>query len=83
MTNKGATILFPVLATMALSGCGQYGDLARATDVPGPPIPTGETVQPTAAEQTKPSIQARPRRSDEVLRQSQEREADEFDLPPS
>jgi hypothetical protein len=30
-----------------------------------------------------PSPQARPMRSDELLKQSEERQTDEFDLPPS
>ncbi len=71
------------IAAVGLAGCGQYGKLARVEPAPGPPVPTGESEQPSSEQQTKPTIQARPRRSDEVLRQSQEREADEFDLPPS
>lgn len=66
-----------------LAGCGQSGQLVRNPASPGPAVPTGEERAPTAAEQTTPSVQSRPRRSDEVLKQSEEREADEFDLPPS
>lgn len=72
-----------VAAAMLLSACGQYGRLVRPADQAGPPAPSGEERAPTTEEQTTPSAQSRPRRSDEVLRQSQERPADEFDLPPS
>lgn len=72
-----------ISAAMLLAGCGQYGRLVRPSDQAGPPVPAGEARPPTTEEQTTPSAQSRPRRSDEVLRQSQEREADEFDLPPS
>lgn len=81
MTRTKCLILaFPILLVAA---CGQSGQLVRNPSAPGPAVPTGEQRAPTAAEQTTPSVQSRPRRSDEVLKQSQEREPDEFDLPPS
>ncbi len=70
-------------AALALSACGQRGDLVRAPAEPGPAVPTGETVAPAFPELTSPSAQARPERSDEVLRRSEERSDDEYDLPPA
>ena len=70
------------VASLALSGCGQRGDLVRSASESGPAIPAGEGVAPTAAQQTTASTQARPQRSDEVLRRSEERQSDEYDLPP-
>ena len=67
---------------LALAACGQRSDLVRSAGERGPAIPTGERTAPTFADQTTPTIQARPERSDEVLRQSEERKADPFDLPP-
>jgi hypothetical protein len=38
--------------------------------------------QPTVEELIEPSSQARPKRSDELLKRSEERREDKFDLPP-
>ncbi|MEQ1687122.1 MAG: lipoprotein [Sphingopyxis sp.] len=71
------------IAMLALAGCGQRGDLVRSSGEHGPAIPAGEQDAPTAAELTVPTTQARPQRSDEVLHKSEERQDDEYDLPPS
>ncbi len=81
MTRTKSLIM--AFAMLLVAACGQSGQLVRNPASPGPAVPTGEARAPTAAEQTTPNAQSRPRRSDEVLKQSQEREADEFDLPPS
>ena len=81
ITRKHTIAIFCV--AFCLSGCGQLGDLARPANMPGPATPAGEPAPPTSAALTTASTQARPVRSDEVLRKSEEREADEFDLPPS
>ena len=47
-----------------------------------PVKPYGATATPTANQLLTPDPQSRPRRSDEVLRDSREREGDTFDLPP-
>ncbi|QJQ33384.1 hypothetical protein GV829_13840 [Sphingomonas lacunae] len=67
----------------ALTGCGRRADLTYPSGAPGPAVPTGETRAPTPAELMTPSPQARPMRSDELLKRSEERQTDEFDLPPS
>ena len=43
----------------------------------------GAEKPPTAQELLKPSNQARPARSDELLRSSEERRSDDYDLPPN
>jgi|CXWL01.1.fsa_nt_gi hypothetical protein len=70
------------IITLSVSGCGQSGDLVRSAGEAGPSIPAGEPAPPTAEQQTTASTQARPQRSDEVLRRSEERQSDEYDLPP-
>lgn len=82
MTIRTKLLLGTMLA-IALAGCGRRADLTYPIGAPGPAVPTGETRAPTPAELMTPSAQARPMRSDELLKQSEERQADEFDLPPS
>ena len=48
-----------------------------------PPAPYGAEAQPTPTQMMTPSVQARPERSDDLLRRSEERRDDRFDLPPS
>lgn len=82
-SSKLRGALLAGVITLSLMGCGQRGELVRSPGESGPAVPSGEPRAPTSAEQTTPTTQARPQRSDEVLRQSEERESDEFDLPPS
>jgi len=69
-------------AALVLSGCGTSKGLAPPKGAALPPAPYGATVRPTATELLKPSNQARPERSDELLKSSEDRRSDEFDLPP-
>ena len=69
-------------AALVLSGCGASKGLAPAKGQALPPAPYGATAKPTATELLKPSNQARPERSDELLKSSEDRRSDEFDLPP-
>ena len=71
------------LALIATTGCGRRADLAYPEGSSGPATPAGASAPPTPPELVEPTTQARPKRSDELLRQSEEREADEFDLPPA
>ncbi len=80
---KTALTGLAVIALLATSACGRRADLAYPQGSSGPATPAGASAPPPPAKLVDPSTQARPRRSDELLRQSQEREADEFDLPPS
>lgn len=68
---------------LAVTACGLRKDLAYPAGTPGPAVPAGATEAPTPAELTTAGAQARPTRSDEVLRRSEERQDDPFDLPPT
>jgi hypothetical protein len=70
-----------VLAT-ALAGCGSTQALKPAPGTPLPVAPYGATATPGIGELLTTSVQARPRRTGEVLTRSQERQSDEYDLPP-
>ena len=67
---------------LLLAGCGSPGKLAPAPGQSLPDAPYGATATPTPADLLTPSAPQRPARPDELLRRSQERRSDEFDLPP-
>ena len=71
-----------LLIALLLTGCGKAATLKPAEGAGLPPAPYGATATPAPADLLKPGPQARPGRSDELLRNSQERRSDEFDLPP-
>ena len=68
---------------LLLAGCGARGDLKPVANAPLPVKPYGAVVTPTPAQLLAPSAQARPERSDELLKNSEQRGGDDFDLPPS
>ncbi|HWK36628.1 LPS translocon maturation chaperone LptM [Sphingomonas sp.] len=70
-----------VVATL-LAGCGARGDLKPPPGEMLPVKPYGAPATPTPADLLKPGAQARPDRSDELLKNSEERGQDPFDLPP-
>ncbi|MDP1027905.1 hypothetical protein Q5H91_11825 [Sphingomonas sp. KR1UV-12] len=67
---------------LSLGGCGAASGLQPPEGQSLPVAPAGATATPTAAQLLTPTVQQRPQRSDELLRQSDERRSDEFDLPP-
>jgi predicted small lipoprotein YifL len=69
-----------LLATLA--ACGSKEDLKPVAGQPAPVIPLGASRAPTTEELTTPDAQALPARSDELLKRSERREPDDFDLPP-
>ena len=71
-----------VLILLALAGCGARGDLKPAEGVALPVKPLGAIATPTPGQLLTPSVQARPDRSDELLKSSEQRSRDDFDLPP-
>ena len=75
-----------ILATLAvaalLGACGAKEDLKPPANQPAPVVPIGADRAPTTQELTTPDAQARPARSDELLKRSERREPDDFDLPP-
>jgi hypothetical protein len=71
------------LLVVALSACGSRTTLKPKTgaSMPQPSITASRT--PSAEELMTPDVQTRPKRSDELLRRSEERREDKFDLPPT
>ncbi len=82
MRSKYRVIVALAPATLLLSACGSKADLKPAVGENLPVKPAGAPKQPTPEELMTPSIQARPERSDEPLKRSEERKEDEFELPP-
>jgi hypothetical protein len=72
------------LATMSLTlaSCGAREELAPAPGEGMPVAPAMARVEPTTDDLLTPSPEQRPERVDELLRRSEEREDDPFDLPP-
>ncbi|WP_380873333.1 hypothetical protein ACFB49_40870 [Sphingomonas sp. DBB INV C78] len=74
-------ILALTLAT-ALAGCGSRESLRPAEGKALPQKPAMAATQPTPTDLLTPRPQERPDRSEELLRQSEERRDDRFNLPP-
>ena len=70
-------------ACALLAGCGSRQPLKRDAGVPPVPVAMGAKEPATSDELMQPSTQARPDRSAEPLKRSEERQEDPFDLPPS
>jgi hypothetical protein len=68
---------------LALAACGGKEELRPKTGQSLPPKPYAAEATPTPSQLIKPETQARPERSDELLRQSEQRRDDRFDLPPN
>ncbi len=77
--KTAATIALLIL----LAACGSRTPLKPAPGNVMPVKPETAAVTPTAEELMTPSVQARPKRSDEQLKRSEERQDDRFDLPPT
>ncbi|RZF65590.1 hypothetical protein EWE75_04635 [Sphingomonas populi] len=67
---------------LALGGCGSASELKPASNQHLPVAPYSARATPTATQLLTPNSQARPERSDELLKKSDTRRGDEFDLPP-
>lgn len=80
--NKIHSILLLTGTTVILAACGNRGSLEPAKGEALPPAVYGETKTPSGEDLLIPSSQAMPERSDELLRRSEKRQDDEFDLPP-
>ena len=78
--TKGAIASVTLLT---LAACGSRIPLTPPEGQSLPPKPLAAQQTPTPQELMEPSAQARPGRSDELLKQSKKREPDEFDLPPT
>lgn len=75
--------LTALILVAALAACGSKKALVRPAGDRTPPVPAYADRAPTSDELVTPDTQARPQRSDEVLRRSERREDDKFDLPPT
>lgn len=71
-----------VALALLLAGCGGRTALAPKPGGSAPPKPAAATTAPTPDQLMAPTIQSRPERNDELLRRSEERQDDHFDLPP-
>jgi hypothetical protein len=75
--------LIATAALLALTACGSRESLRPAAGEALPPRPAMAATTPTVDELLTPPPTARPERSDELLRRSQDRPDDRFNLPPS
>jgi hypothetical protein len=80
--NRPLPLIALACALLALSACGSQRDLRPAAGHSLPSAPFGRAEAPAAAELLETDPQAAPVRSEELRRQSEEREDDPFDLPP-
>ncbi len=65
-----------------LAACGSREPLRPAAGEGMPVAPAMARAEPTTDDLLEPTTQQRPSRVDEILRRSEEREDDPFDLPP-
>src|SRR4051812_24014050 len=73
----------PLLAAvLGAAGCGRVAELQPAPGHALPVRPAMARTTPTVAELLTPPSYARPDRVDELVKKSQPRAADPFDLPP-
>ena len=71
-----------IASAVLLAGCGKVADLKPAAGQSLPVKPLMARTTPTAKELLTPPAYAAPERVDELMKKSQPREADQFDLPP-
>lgn len=72
-----------VFVALPLAGCGSAVGLRPPPGQALPVAPYGAQATPTPQQLVTPTPQQRPQRSDELLRSSDTRRSDEFDLPPT
>lgn len=75
-------VVIGLMLGLLLVACGSAAKLTTAPGQPLPPAPYGATATPDAQALLTPTTQQRPRTVDELLKNSQERRSDQFDLPP-
>ena len=79
---KSQPVLLIIAIAMTATACGKVGDLEPRTGNSLPPKANGQMTAQNAAILSTPSVQARPGRTDELLKRSDRREDDPFDVPP-
>jgi hypothetical protein len=80
--SKSLTRITALTSLLILAACGKYGQLQPQSGSKAVPAAYGQEKAETPEELLKPTVQARPGRSVELLRRSERRQDDEFDLPP-
>jgi hypothetical protein len=78
---KTRTIIASLLL-LGLAACGKRDALRPPQGHIMPPKPATASAQPTVDQLLTPPVETRPGRSDDVLRRSEERPDDRFNLPP-
>ena len=73
---------FSICTIALLAGCGRVADLEPAPGQPLPVKPLMARATPTPAELLTAPPYARPERVDELVKRSEPRQPDAFDLPP-
>lgn len=81
--RKPFAVLTMLALGAALAACGSKKPLARPAGDPVPAKPATAETAPDSDALVTPDSQARPDRNDEVLKRSQRRQDDRFDLPPT
>lgn len=71
-----------LIAIAATAGCGRVGNLEPAAGKALPVKPLMARTTPSAEQLLTPPAYARPDRIDELLKRSEPRKPDPFDLPP-
>jgi hypothetical protein len=71
-----------VMTALAIASCGRVTDLEPATGQKMPVKPEMARATPTFEQLLTPPTQARPDRIDELVKKSQPRPNDPFELPP-
>ena len=72
-----------LLSLFCLGGCGQQAELQPAPGHALPVRPLLAKTTPTAEQLLTPPSNARPERVDELIKRSERRRPDRFDLPPA
>ena len=77
-----ASRLIMALGFAALAGCGRMAELKPAPGQSLPLKPAMARATPTAEQLLTAPTYAKPQRVDEIIKKSQPRKTDRFDLPP-
>ncbi len=79
---KFAPVLMLAAGSLLAGACGQMAELRPARGEPLPVKPLLARTTPTAEQLLTPPTNARPERIDELVKRSEPRKPDRFDLPP-
>ncbi|HVM38609.1 MAG TPA: hypothetical protein VM265_09505 [Sphingomicrobium sp.] len=78
----GLRTIILVLFALGATGCGRVAPLQPARGQPLPVKPLLARTTPTAEQLLTPPVYASPERIDELMKRSEPRRSDRFDLPP-